>query len=237
SLGLAYRNLGDNDRAIEAFMGADDKNYRSAESRYAIAALYAAKKQDDLAIHWLRDAYDAGMTDPARLFGDKNLKKFEGSSTWKETLAASGERMARDASALDFLIGNWSTANSLGGRRTVSYKYEVPDRAISEVWSGSGATDPTGLFVRNSATNKWTYRSVDGLGRLFEGDVEIGQQVTITGTLRYIDGTEYKRRIEFSNTGNVIDYTVTDSRDGGATWDRPTALRLGAFSSGPLPGF
>jgi hypothetical protein len=96
----------------------------------------------------------------------------------------------------------------------------------------------SGLFVFDPGTEKWTYTYVDGYGRVYDGDVRFAKrQVTVTGTLRYADGTEVLRKIEVRASSGLIDYVVTDSRDNGQTWDDEDRRRLTSLTDTGRPSF
>jgi hypothetical protein len=86
------------------------------------------------------------------------------------------------------------------------------------------------MFVFDPEKQKWSYSYIDGIGRVFNGAVLTGRQITITGTLKYADGTEYLRRIEILSSGSGIDYVSRLSRDDGKNWDDPGRLRLTPLS-------
>ena len=137
---------------------------------------------------------------------------------------------------LDFLLGTWSLSSAPGtASSSVTYSRLTKRNGISEAWSATAPGGASGTFVLNPETGRWTYAWVDGFGRVFRGNVRVGQQVTIAGTLTNMDGTEFKRQIEIRKGGSVLDYIITDSRDDGKSWDPPNTRRMSL--SGIKPSF
>lgn len=236
SMGVAYSKLGNSAKAIEAYMEADDLNHRRDEARFQIAALYAADGERELSLRWLQDAMDVGLKADEAVLSDSRLDSVRGSDEFNEIIDPPTDMDSTGPAALDFLLGTWSMPSNPGvAASTVTYSRITERNGISEAWSATAPGGATGMFVMDPDTGQWTYAWVDGRGRVFRGNVGIGQQVTITGTLVYMDGTEIVRKIEIRKSGSVMDYIIKDSRDGGKSWDEPIRRRLSL--SGENPSF
>ena len=236
SMGLAYSRLGNGAKAISAFMQADDLDYRSPEARFEIAALYAADGERELSLLWLQDALDVGYPVDGELLTDSRLDVVRDSAGFSAIIDPSAPTYETGAAALDFLLGTWSMSSAPGtAASSVTYSRLTKRNGISESWSATAPGGASGTFVLDPETGLWKYAWVDGFGRVFRGSVRVGQQVTITGTLTIMDGTEFKRKIEILKSGSVLDYIITDSRDGGKSWDPPFTRRLSL--SGTKPSF
>lgn len=234
SMGLAYSRLGNSPKAIEAYMEADDLDYRRPDARFQIAALYAAEGERELSLRWLEDAMDAGFPADGAVLSDSRLDSLRGSDEFNAVLDPPIDRSPSGAAGLDFLLGTWSTSSAPGvASNTVTYSRLTDRNGISEVWSRTTTGGARGVFVTDPETGRWTYAWVDGMGRVYRGIVRIGQQVTITGTIVYMDGTEVKRQIEIRKSGGLLDYIIKDSRDSGKSWDRPGTRRLSLGGSQP----
>lgn len=229
SLGIAQMNLGDDERAIEAFMEADNREFRRARSRFLIASLYARDGKNELAIQWMADAYEAGFTSQDQLAADAGLLKLSQTAAWREKFGSDDE-VEEPKRALDFLLGTWSVSPSdgFGGRNVTVTK--VMDGIIAESWPAEGPGGGSGVFRFDPEAEQWEYSYVDGFGRVYEGQVTIGKQVTITGNWKYGDGTEFLRRTDIRVSGGLIDYVTTNSSDGGRTWDEENRRRLTSIS-------
>jgi hypothetical protein len=218
-------NLGDEQGAIEAFMEADDRQYRRARSRFNIASLYAKTGEDELAIQWLADAYEAGFMSEEQLARDAGLVKLSQTAAWKAKFGTD-EATTEPKQALDFMVGNWNVnpSGGFGGRNVTIVK--VMEGLIAESWPSEGPGGASGVFRFDPESEQWHYSFVDGYGRVFEGQVTVGRQVSITGKWRYADGTEFLRRIDIRASSGLIDYVTTNSSDNGTTWDGENMLRL-----------
>ena len=237
SLGVAHTNLGNRREAISAYMSADDLGFRRADARLAIAVLYAKSGEDELALRWLRDALDAGLTDPSAVETEQAFDALRGTPEWARTLDPEGDDELSSPNALDFLIGTWNLSRGGFGTSTVTFSRIIEGRALLENWTGTAPGGASGLFVFDEGASLWSYTWVDGYGRTFVGDVRMGKQVTISGKLKFMDGMELLRRIEVRSASGVVDYIVTDSRDGGRTWDAPDQRRLTPVTSAVRPSF
>ena len=236
SMGVAYSSLGNSPKAIEAYMEADDLDYRRPEARYQIAALYAADGERELSLRWLQDAMDVGFLADEAVLSDSRLDSLRGSDEFNDIIDPPIDRDLTGLAGLDFLLGTWSISSAPRvGSSTVTYSRLTERNGISEAWSGTAPGGASGVFIMDPETGRWTYVFVDGLGRIFRGNVRVGRQVTITGTMVYMDGTEIVRKIEIRKGGSVIDYIIKDSRDGGKSWDRPNTRRFSL--SGLKPSF
>lgn len=233
NLGLACMNSGDEAGALEAFMEADDRGFQRGSTRFYIASVYAKRNNPRLAMEWMNDAISAGFTNSMAVNEDPNLSKLSQTSAWKAFFASeSGEGNVKEA--LNFFVGTWSITRGRGfGNGTLTVT-RLLDGAVGEQWSAGGSN---GMFVFDPETNSWSYSFVDGNGRVFTGAVLAIKQVTITGTLKYADGTELLRRIEIRRSSGVIDYAISDSRDDGRTWDDEEVLRLTANTEQKQPTF
>ncbi|MCH8978228.1 MAG: hypothetical protein IH945_03165 [Armatimonadetes bacterium] len=234
SMGVAYSRLGNSTKAIAAYMEADDLDYRRPEARFQIAALYAADDERELSLRWLEDALDVGFPADGAVLSDSRLDSLRGSDKFNDLLDPPIDRGPDGPAGLDFLLGKWSIASRPGiASSTVTYSRLTERNGIGEAWSGTAPGGASGMFVRDPETGRWTYAWVDGAGRVFRGNVRIGQQVTIAGTMMYMDGTEIKRQIEIRKSGSLLDYLIRDSRDGGKSWDQPIRRRLSLSGSKP----
>jgi tetratricopeptide (TPR) repeat protein len=224
-LGVARMNLGDDNGAIEAFMQADDRGFRRSRARFYVASLYAKAGKDDLAIRWMEDAFDAGFNSNDQLASDPGLQKLAQTAAWRERFE-SDEASGEPEQALDFLLGNWSInpSDGFGGRNVTIVK--VLPGVISESWPSEGPGGGSGVFRLDPETKLWHYSYVDGFGRVYEGQVTVGKQVSISGIWRYADGTEFLRRTDIRVSSGLIDYVTTNSSDDGRTWDDENRRRL-----------
>jgi len=237
SLGVAHQNLGNTEEAIEAYMSADDLGFRRADARFAISVLYARSGDGELALRWLRDALDAGLTDPGALDSEPAFDSLRKTPEWAMTLDPTGDEELSSGTGLDFLLGTWNMSRGGFGTSSVTFAKMIEGRAILESWTGTAPGGASGLYLFDEDESLWTYTWVDGYGRTLSGDVRVGKQVTVTGRLVFMDGTEVLRRVEIKSSGGVVDYVVTDSRDGGRTWDTPDQRRLTPATSGVRPSF
>ena len=237
SMGVAYSRLGDSPKAIAAYMEADDLDYRRPEARFEIWALYAAGGERELSLRWLEDAIEVGFPADGAVLTDPRLDSLRGSDEFNDILDPPIDTDTTGPAGLDFLLGTWSMSTTPGiAASTVTYSRLTEQNGISESWSRTAPGGATGVFVSDPETGRWTYAWVDGLGRVYRGNVRIGQQVTITGTMVYMDGTEIKRQIEIRKSGGLLDYIIKDSRDGGKSWDE-LLPRMRLSLSGSKPSF
>jgi hypothetical protein len=235
-LGNAYRHLGDEERAIEAFMQADDRRYARTEARYRIATLYAKLGERDLAMQWMRDALDAGYA--LDDLDDPHLAQLASGRDWERFFAPERELEGDPERALDFMLGSWTVSRGgFGSTQSVTVTKPLPGY-VTEDWQLGTPGNSTGAFLFDPVSQRWGYTFVDGFGRVFEGDVRAtGRLVVVTGEIKYIDGTSLQRRVEVRASGGVVDYVVQDSRDGGQTWDREERRRLTLMTEQGRPSF
>ena len=237
NLGVAYTHLNQGDKAIEAFMKADDKAHGGGESRFEIAALYAKQRENALAIQWLRDAFDAGFSDDDRLRSEAAFSRLRGTPEWEALLRSLSDDELTAPRGLDFLLGTWDLTRGGLGSSTTTFTKLFDGLAIAESWA---QTNPgaSGMYVFDTQAGHWTYTYVDGFDRVFRGTVRTGRRsATITGTLTSMDGLQTERRVEIRTSAGAVDYSVFDSRDGGRTWDAPDTRRLTVVSAGERPSF
>jgi tetratricopeptide (TPR) repeat protein len=235
-LGEAQARLGNREEATMAYMRADDLGFKRAEARFAIAVLYAQTGEEDLALRWLRDSMDAGLNDPARIESEPAFSSFS-TPGWQETLEPVEEDAVLSGGRLEFLLGTWSLSRGSSGTSTVTISTKIDGSAILEEWTGTAPGGASGLYVFDEDARRWTYTWVDGYGRTFVGAVSFSKQVTVTGKLVFMDGMELARRIEIRRVSGAVEYVVTDSRDGGETWDVPDERRMTPVTGGARPSF
>ncbi len=234
SLGQAYMNSGDDDRAIEAFMEADNRNFKRGETRYYIASLYAKKEERTMALSWLRDALDAGFEDFARIRSDAHFVALR----LDENSVGGREDGSGAIAGLDFLLGTWSVpAGQEVGPSTVTFSQMVPGVLVTETWAGGIPGGASGVFQYDAEAQRWGYTYVDGYGRVFKGTVRLGSSIEIMGAMTSIDGFVVTRKIEIRVSGGTIDYVTVDSMDNGRTWGEESVRRLSVPSDVPRPQF
>lgn len=236
SLGEAQASLGNREEAIMAYMRADDLGFRRAEARFAIAVLYAKAGEEELSLRWLRDSLDAGLNDPELIASEQAFSTFS-TPAWRETLEPIEEDAESSDKGLDFLHGTWNLSRGGFGTSSVTFSTVIDGGAVLESWTGTAPDGASGLYVYDEDARGWTYTWVDGYGRTFVGAVNVGKQVTVTGKLVFMDGMELTRRIEIRTVNDAVEYTVTDSRDGGETWDEPDERRLTLVTGVARPSF
>lgn len=235
NLGLAHMNLGHDQDALDAFMQADDRNFKRSEARFYIATIYAKLQERDLALHWLRDAFDSGFEDYDRVRSNEHLVALRLDGVRQDSDLSDG---ANSIDGLDFMIGTWGASAPPGGNPpTVTFTKMISGLAIAESWSGAAPGGSSGIYLYDPEAQRWNYTSVDVYGRVFRGTVRINRQISITGTLTTMDGVETVRKVEIQVSSGVIDYAVAESRDGGRTWDPEDRRRLSLPVDSPRPQF
>ena len=121
---------------------------------------------------------------------------------------------------LFLLQGRWTFNQNL------RVDFERIGDGIGETWSGVATGGASGFWLRDPETGKWSYRYVDGNGRVFRGDVQIAQHVSIEGVMTLLDGTRRVRRIEIRLLDGNLEYSINDAQDEEAFIWFPTVSRV-----------
>ena len=232
--GIAHQKLGQSDKAIQAFMDADDAEYNSAVVRYLVASEYAKKGDAELALNWLRDALDAGFTDLERLNDAEEFAAVRQLSGFAGLLSRDVNSPPGFDEELNLLQDRWSASQNL----RVEFVRRGNGAAIEEMWTVGQSDAARGVWLREPATGDWSYRYVDRNGRVFQGDVQIAQHVSIVGVLTLLDGTQRARRVEIKLIDGNLEYSIYDAQDEDALIWFPTVVHvLKPASSGSRVNF
>ena len=220
--GIAHQKLGQSDEAIQAFMDADDAEYSPSEVRYLVASEYAKKGNAELALSWLRDALDAGFTDLEKLEDAEEFAAVRRLSGFAGLLSRDVESAPGFDEELSLLQGRWTGRQNL----RVEFVRRGDGAAIEEIWTVGQSDRARGTWLRDPATGQWSYRYIDGNGRVFRGDVQIAQHLSIEGVLTLLDGAQRVRRIDIKLRDGNLEYSISDAQDEDAFIWFPTVTRV-----------
>lgn len=228
-LGTSLQELGQLDRALDIYQKALAAGAPPLYAEYAIATVYAQKKDPGKAFEHLQKALDAGYNKPEQLSSDPYLAALRSDSRFSKFLEQANRNLKPCAYTpenrqFDFWLGEWNVETTQGAIPAGQSKIELilADCVVLEQWQSNGNPYSGKSYnIYNSALKRWEQFWADNVGGniFFYGGLKDGVMDYYTDELPQPDGTKLKRHLQFFNLGpDKVRQFSQGSTDGGKTW-------------------
>lgn len=226
-IGQCYLNLGQSDKAIEAYKKAIPYT-NNPMIMYNVACAYSRLSQKDSALAWLERSADAGFTLYDATSKDEDLSSLHGDARFN-TICGKIRKNLMPCSAqaeshqFDFWIGDWKVYNPQG-QQVGNSKIEqiLGECVILENWTDYYGNQGKSINVYNPSTNKWQQTWVDDKGMVTEyinGAYKDSAMIFPDSRPQKINGKERLHRLSFFKiSADEVRQLGEISDDAGMTW-------------------
>jgi tetratricopeptide (TPR) repeat protein len=228
-LATSQQELGQLDLALQTMEQGLKAGVPPVLAEFAIATIYADKKDTEKAFEHLQKALDAGYNKPEQFDLDAHLAALRGDPRFAK-LRQQAERNLKpcvgtpENRQFDFWLGEWNVETTQGGVPAGQSKIELilGDCVIQENWQSDGNPYSGKSYnVYNAALKRWEQFWVDNsAGNIFfYGGLKDGVMDYWTDELPQPGGPPLKRHLQFIKLSpdKVRQYSQ-GSTDGGKTW-------------------
>jgi len=228
-LGASEQNLGQNQKALEAYEHARSNGMPMMLVGYNLAGTYASLGQSDKALDALKEAVTQGYGQPDQMTSDPLLKPLRADARFAPLVEQAKHNQApcnytTENRQFDFWVGDWDVVASQSGTSQghSHIARELGNCVIWENWTSLGSTYAGKSYNSyNPNMKRWEQFWVDNVGGMihFYGELKDGVMDFYTDELPQPDGTKLKRHLQFFNLGpDTVRQFSQGSTDGGKTW-------------------
>jgi tetratricopeptide (TPR) repeat protein len=228
--GTSLQNLGQTDRAIEAYHQALEAGTPPIFAEYALATAYGQKGDAKDALEHLQKAVTAGYNRPEQLESDPHLAPVRSASEFPGLLEQSKKNLTPCAYTtenrqFDFWVGEWNVETTQGAIPAGQSKIEriLGDCVILENWQNNGNPYSGKSYnTYNAALKRWEQYWVDNAGGniFFHGELKDGVMDYWTDDIPQPSGPPLRRHLQFFKLGpDKVRQFSQGSTDGGKTWN------------------
>ncbi len=228
-LGVAQKNLGEFDQALESLAKSESAGAPQHLVRYAQAETRAKKGDSTAAFSLLEQALASGYALPDQMASDPDLSSLRPDPRFAKLLdqarrAQAPCKYAPEHRQFDFWIGEWSVVTAKGELPAGDSRIELTlgDCVIVENWTSKNTTYAGKSYnVYNTTDKHWEQFWVDNSAGMihFVGNLKGGVMDFYTADEPQPDGTTRRRHLRFFPLGpdKVRQYSQ-GSTDHGKTW-------------------
>lgn len=229
-LGVCRQNLGQHQKALEAFQTAQAKGMPVAIVGYNMAVVYASLGQTDHALGQLAEVVKQGYGNPDQLSTDPELQSIRGDARFAPLVDQAKHNLSpcdykAENRQFDFWVGDWDVVTTKEGSPAgVSHiERAMGNCVIWENWTSLGNSGYFGKSynIYNPDLKRWEQFWADNKGGMihFYGGLKDGVMDFYTDEIPQPDGTKLKRHLQFFNLSpDKVRQFSQGSTDAGKTW-------------------
>lgn len=227
-LATSQEGLGEYDKALATFQKASEIGMPPFFGEYAIATVYAQKKDKENAFVHLQKAMDSGYNDPDALGSDERLASLRQDARFPHFVQAATHNLkpcvdTPENRQFDYWVGEWNVESTQGAVPVGQSKIELilGDCVVQENWQGASGSSGKSYNIYDASLKRWEQYWVDNTGGniFFYGNLKDGVMDYWTDEIPQPNGTKLKRHLQFIKNGpDQVRQFSQDSTDGGKTW-------------------
>jgi len=227
-LAIALHEIGEQEKAIEAYQKSMEAGLPAAVGEYQLALVYASLKENEKSIELLQKAAKHGFSQPDQLTTDAELAELRGDARFSKLVEQAKRNQKPCAYSMenrqfDFWLGEWNVVTTQGEVPAGSSKIELilGDCVLQENWMGGGGGTGKSYNTYNQSLKRWEQYWVDSVGGniFFYGGLKDGVMDYWTDAIPQADGTKLKRHLQFIKLGpDTVRQFSQGSTDDGKTW-------------------
>jgi len=228
-LGVSLRNLGQPEKALQAFDKAAAAGAPNFLVQYQSALALATLHEDEKALSMLKEAVTNGFSQVDDLQSAPEFASFRSDARFSKLIDQANRNLnpcayAAENRQFDFWVGEWKVVNSQDGMTAGSSRIEkiLNDCVILENWTSANAPYQGKSYnTFNTSLKRWEQFWVDNSQGMihFKGELKDGVMDYWTDEMPQPDGKKLKRHLQFIPQGpDKVRQFSQGTYDKGANW-------------------